>query len=166
MVGGIKGWKKLKNIKQNMLQNERRNALSWKLAWLTVPDGCKVPLSHHCSTFKEELQDADTSLRACWLQKKQQGQWPRAGALPGATLVKLLLLVAAAARPDWEETCFSFAFGRHLKGYGFFFFLALWITLLMLKYTLMKFFPFPQEIFCVNTFLLILSAMHFAKSNS
>jgi len=77
MVGGIKGWKKLKNIKQNMLQNERRNALSWKLAWLTVPDGCKVPLSHHCSTFKEELQDADTSLRACWLQKKQRGQWPQ-----------------------------------------------------------------------------------------
>lgn len=33
------------------------------------------------------------------------------------------------------------------------FFLALWITLLMLKSTLMKLFPFPQEIFCVNVFL-------------
>lgn len=46
-----------------------------------------------------------------------------------------------------------------------FFSLALWITLLMLKSTLMKLFPFPQEIFCVNIFLLTLSAAHFAKSD-
>lgn len=150
-----------------MLQNERRNALSWKLAWLTVPDGCKVPLSHHCSTFKEELQDADTSLRACWLQKQQRGQWPQ-----GLGHFQVPLLLSSFCwwllLPDLTEKKLVFLslLADIWKAMDFFFFLALWITLLMLKYTLMKFFPFPQEIFCVNTFLLILSAMHFAKSNS
>lgn len=149
-----------------MLQNERRNALSWKLAWLTVPDGCKVPLSHHCSTFKEELQDADTSLRACWLQKQQRGQWPQ-----GLGHFQVPLLLSSFCwwllLPDLTEKKLVFLslLADIWKAMDFFF-LALWITLLMLKYTLMKFFPFPQEIFCVNTFLLILSAMHFAKSNS
>lgn len=44
-----------------------------------------------------------------------------AGAFPGATPLKLLSLVPAAARPDWEGTWFSFTFGQHLKGYGVFF---------------------------------------------
>lgn len=127
--------------------------------WMRVrPEGCAAPQNHHCLSYLEGCEwtpgctyilldlVATEGLEAAkcqGLQKTSDFQLP-----PLLSSFYWWLLL-----PDLAEKASVFLSFLANIWKATDFFLALWITLLMLRSTLMKLFPFPQEIFCVNIFL-------------